>query len=362
MATNKNQHFVPRCYLRSFTIDGADAAINIYNIDRKKFISLAPVKNQCSGDYFYGKDEQLDHAIRLVESGYGRSLQNILNSSKILSNGDKIVLKTFWLFQHVRTEAAAMRAVEMSESVRLFAGVEGAEFRLGIKDAVIMACKTFAASMHIIDDLKFCLIKNKTKRPFITSDDPAILTNRWHMEDKRAIGRSFGLHSAGIITMLPLTPRLLFLGYDGDVYSIPHNQGIVETKNERDVIAYNQHQFLNCRANIFVREAEHAGVVHNEYMGISADRPKARHVNHFAVRERTDGDFIRYLVVNPEECDKHEDVLLHSQVIRPKPQFWPNQIRIRSNGSVFSNGTGLGFVRCKRTETYSRKPFHKERP
>jgi hypothetical protein len=147
--------------------------------------------------------------------------------------------------------------------------------------------------MHVIDDLKFCLIKNKTKRPFITSDDPAILTNRWHLEDRRTRGRSFGLHKAGAITLLPLTPRLLFLGYDGDVYSIPHNQGVVETKSERDIIAYNQHQFLNCRANIFVKEAEHADVVQNEYMDISSDRTKARHVIHYADRDKTEGDFIR---------------------------------------------------------------------
>jgi hypothetical protein len=162
--------------------------------------------------------------------------------------------------------------------------------------------------------------------------------------------------------MLPLTPKLLFLGYDGDVYSVPHDLGVVETQHERDVIAYNQHQFLNCRANIFVKEAENADVVHNEYMEISSDRPKARHVIHYAVRERTEGDFTRYVVVDPKERDKHEDALLHSQVIHPKPIFWPNQIRIRRNGSVYTNGTGLGFVRRTRAETFSREPFHKERP
>jgi hypothetical protein len=362
MATNKNQHFVPRCYLRPFTIDGADAAINIYNLDRKKFIPMAPVKSQCSGDYFYGQDKQLEHAIQLVESGYGHSLRTLLNSSKTLSDSDKSMLKTFWLFQHLRTEAAATRAVEMSESVRNIARIEGAEFRLGIKDAVMVAMKTFAESMRIIDDLKFCLVKNKTKRPFITSDDPAILTNKWHLEDNRTRGRSFGLRAAGALTILPLSPKLLFLGYDGDVYSIPHQQGIVETKSERDIIAYNQHQFLNCRANIFLKDAVHAEVVHSEYMEISTNRPKTRHVIHYAVRDKTEGDFIRYEVVDPKERVTHEEVLIHSQVIRPRPQFWPNQLRIRSTGSVYTNGTGLGFVRRTQAESYSRAPFHKERP
>jgi len=55
MATNKNQHFVPRCYLRPFTLDSANVAINLFNIDRMKFVERAPVKHQCSRDYFYGR-------------------------------------------------------------------------------------------------------------------------------------------------------------------------------------------------------------------------------------------------------------------------------------------------------------------
>lgn len=48
MAANKNQHFVPRCYLRPFTMDEGDAAIHVFNLDRRKLIPNAPVKNQCS--------------------------------------------------------------------------------------------------------------------------------------------------------------------------------------------------------------------------------------------------------------------------------------------------------------------------
>ena len=52
MADNKNQHYVPRVHLKPFTLDGEGLAINLLNIDRMKPISNAPVKNQCSGDYF----------------------------------------------------------------------------------------------------------------------------------------------------------------------------------------------------------------------------------------------------------------------------------------------------------------------
>jgi hypothetical protein len=50
--------------------------------------------------------------------------------------------------------------------------------------------RIFAEEMDIIDDLKLCLIRNRTSIPFVTSDDPAVMTNRWYLADYRNLGRS----------------------------------------------------------------------------------------------------------------------------------------------------------------------------
>lgn len=299
MATNKNQHFVPRCHLRPFTLKGDNAAISLLNLDRRNLIRNAPVKNQCSGDYFYGKDEQLERAIQLVESGYARAMHDLLQSSRSLTGGERIVFRTFWLFQHLRTEAAALRAVKMAEATRNLADLPPEEFAFGIKEAVQMACKTFADSMHEIDDLKFCVFKNKSEVPFITSDNPAVLTNKWHLENDRPRVHSFGIGSAGALALLPLTPRLLFLGYDGDVYSVPHERGIVEIRNARDAIALNQHQFLQCVANVYVDETWHEDALIAHLSEVESARPKNRHVVHYAQIDRTVGDHTRYAVIPP---------------------------------------------------------------
>lgn len=361
MATNKNQHFVPRCHLRPFTLGAEDAAISLFNLDRKKLILNAPVKNQCSKDYFYGTDEKLEKAIQLIESGYGQALRDLIQNSRSLTEVNKTVLKTFWLFQHLRTEAAAMRAVQMAESTRTLADLSPGEFSLGIKEAVQIACRTFADSMHEIDDLKFCIIKNKTEVPFITSDNPAVLTNKWRLDKDRFLGHSFGMGSAGMLALLPLTPRLFFLGYDGDVYSVPNERGVVEIKNARDVIALNRHQFLQCVANIYVHDAAHEETLIRHYSEIEFGRPKVRHVVHYAQFDRTVGDHTRYVVVPPEERDKTKEAIMHSKVIHPHPGIWPSQIRIRQNGSVYTNGTGMGYVRLSRTFVASRRDFWRER-
>lgn len=362
MASNKNQHYVPQCYLRPFTIDGADAAINLYNIDRQQFIPFAPVKNQCSRDYFYGHDEGLEKAIQSIEGAYGAALREILRPGYVLTDTHQTTMRWFWLFQYLRTEAAAKRSVEMMASMKEVAGLTDPSFRLAIKEAVIMAMHAFAESMHSIDDLKICLIRNRTSIPFFTSDDPAVLTNKWWLTDNRTRGRSFGLHSAGAIILLPLSPKLLCLGYDGDVYSVPHDRGVVDVRRESDIASFNQHQVLNCRANLFVQNAEHSRVVHEAFSVAAKNRSTNRHTVTYAVRDRTEGEYTRYRVVDPGEHEDHTEALLHTQVIHPVPLSWPSQITRtrRSMGAVFTNGTGLGYVRYAVTARPSQPPFRKE--
>jgi hypothetical protein len=360
MASNKNQHFVPRCYLRPFTVDGADAAINLYNIDRQKLIRMAPVKSQCSGDYFYGKDDQLERAIQHLEGEYARGLRAIMEPGYGLTEQHRHLLRLFWLFQHLRTEAASRRAIEMNEGLRKTAGVKDDSFRLEIREAVQIAMRNFAEEMDIVSDLKVCLVRNKTKVPFVTSDDPAILTNRWYMQSPKARGMSFGIGSAGVILILPLSPTVLCLGYDGDVYSIPHKNGWVDIRQQAEAEALNQHQFLNCRANIFVKDANHAQLVHDSFVKAAPLRPAQSHRTHYAVPDRTEGAYTRYVVVDPANAKDHEEALIHTQAVHPIPFAWPHLLTWRNKGAVFSNGTGVGYVRRNRSLRSAEPAFWRE--
>ena len=216
MATNKNQHFVPRCYLKPFTYDGAGKAIRIFNVDREQIIDTAAVKYQCSSSYFYGEDEKLEAAVQFIEQKYAGTLRRVRDTgyNKLLAE-DELILKRFWLLQYLRTEAASRRAVEMSNDLGELIGADSS-FNLEIRDAVQMAMHAFAKDMRVIDDLKVCLIKNATSSPFITSDDPAILNNRWFKSDGRHRGATFGLGTSGALVILPLCENTMFIAYDSD--------------------------------------------------------------------------------------------------------------------------------------------------
>lgn len=359
MATNKNQHFVPRGYLRQFTIDGADRAINLYNIDRDKFVEYAPVKSQCSGDYFYGKNPKLERAIQSVENAYGSTIRKILQPDYFLTDEHRILLKLFWLLQHLRTEEAARRSVEMADELASIVRMDDPRFRLQMDDAVQAGMQAFAENMEIVSDLKVCLVRNQSKVRFVTSDDPAVLTNRWHLQNAKRNAFSFGLHSAGALAILPLSPSVLCLAYDSDIHSVRHHRGWVDIRKGSDADAFNQHQYLNCRANIFIQDTKHFEVVREAFRRVSNLRPPTRYRMNYAVPDKTSGERGRFVGVNPDEAGPHREALIHTQKVHASPTAWPCQIRWRSGAFAFSNGTGVGYVRRAFAKQNNSQPFKK---
>lgn len=360
MATNKNQHYVPRCYLRPFTNEGGNSAINLFNVDRKKFIKNAPVKNQCSRDYFYGQSLTLENALQTTEGLYASVARDVMSSGYKLNHEHKDLLRRFWLLQYLRTEAASRRAVESSEGMRSTLGLDDtAQFKLEIKEAVLIALGVFVEEISAVDDMKVCLLRNRTSLPFISSDDPAVLTNRWHLADPRTMWSSFGLHAAGNLLLLPISPEIFCLGYDGDVYSVPHKDGWADIRNVRDVKALNQHQFLNCRANIFMRSSEHFEFVARSYEEIESHRAGERHRINYTVLDYEADGYSRYRAVDPSvDGNQHENALVHMETIHRRPSIWPSQLLWRRRGKVFTNDSGIGYVRSAHIRTNVDKPFY----
>jgi hypothetical protein len=361
MASNKNQHYVPQCYLKRFSSVESGLAINLLNLDRKKLIENAPIKKQCSKGYFYGRDLVIEKALQPIEGEYSSVIRQIVEPGYRFSEEHKIFLKRFWLLQNMRTDAASKRSVEMSDEMGVVAGIDPSEYRQELEEAIAQSMKIFYEHMDMVDDLKVCLIKNKTDAEFITSDDPAVLSNKWHILKKSSSGLSFGLGSAGNIILLPLTPKILCLGYDGDVYSVRHKNGWVDLKDKRDVRSLNEHQFLNCRANIYSHKSDIEADLISDYEEIASRKPILRHNITYSVLDYVENGFKRYKVINRKDAGEHEEALMHCQMKYPKPSLWPKQIAWRNNGFVFSNNSGVGYIRKNRISEMKGENFIKIR-
>jgi hypothetical protein len=360
MATNKNQHYVPRCYLRAFTENAEGKRVNMFNIDRQSMISLAPVRHQCSKAYFYGKDERLESAIQSLEAGYADVLRRILHKEYVIAEADVVLLQRFWLFQFLRTEAASMRSVQVMNGATEAMGLSGSEYRLEIKSAVRSAMRTFAENMDIMNDMSTCLVRNESEIPFITSDDPAILTNRLYLEYLPRHGKSFGLRQSGNVTILPLTPSILFLGYDSNIYTIRDRRGWVSLKTAKDARAFNEHQFLNCRANIFFGRDSDTSEISAECSRIGGRRPSARHRIHTMIFDRQQGDHSVYRVIEPNKAQEHGEMMVHMEAVYPAPSRWPTHLAARPKGTVFTNGTAEGYLRHPRAQSGKQNEFRRK--
>jgi hypothetical protein len=317
-------------------------------------------RHQCSKDYFYGTDPELESAIQSLERSYAKVLRRITQESYDLSEEDGDLLRRFWLFQYLRTEAASKRSVQVLNAANDAMGLSGAEYRAEMGRAVLYAMRTFAENMDIMDDMSACLVRNESETPFITSDDPAALSNRLYLEFLPRHGRSFGLGQSGNIMILPLTPSILFLGYDRNIYTVRHKRGWTTLRVADDARSYNEHQMLNCRANLFFREVRDGPEIKSEFARIADRRLSARHRIHTMIYDRSEGDHDFYRVVDPEEAQEHGEMIVHMEAVYPTPSKWPIHLGVNVKGTVFSNGTAEGYLRRPRIRIGKQNAFRKE--
>jgi len=348
MASNKNQHFVPRCYLRAFASDGGGAMTNVFNLTRRRLIPNAPLKSQCSRSYFYGEDLFLEKALQKFEGPYAEMLREIRNPAYSLIERHAQQLRAFWSLQHLRTEATSRRLVEASEEMNSDIGLEDDRYRVTQKEAIESSIKLVPEIFGHIEDLRLCLVRNATDLPFVTSDHPAVSANRWHTQDVRARHTAPGLDSAGTLLLLPLTPRMLCLLYDGAVYSVTQSGGWVDVSSQEDVAAFNEHQYLNAQANVYFGDWRMAYEVERAFGHIARRRPPSRHRFHYLVFDRRDGNGEVFREVDAEEARRHERSIVHQEAVYPEPSQWPRLLRYRPDGRYWSNGSGAGYSRRAR--------------
>ncbi|MDC7675554.1 DUF4238 domain-containing protein [Asticcacaulis machinosus] len=347
MPFNKNQHFVPRCHLKPFSKDGDGLAINLFNLARRRVVIDAPVKSQCSSDYFYGKTPHLESAINTVENGYAKILPTLLHPNGPITGAQSLVLRRFMLLQYLRTEARAKafaKNVLAMTNVPAF-DIEVPAFREVLDECIQSAMLEFGDRMKIVDDLKVCLLRNQSKLEFVTSDNPAILANRWHQNDVRTRNRSLGVGRAGTKLMLPLSPQIYCVLYDGDVYSIANSGGWVDVEKSDDVRKLNEHQVLHCASNIYFRGSHTGEEIADLFERVGHRRLlEPMKIVHSVLRHQDDKGK-RYDVVLKDEIKQGEEALVHVSTQHPIPSGWPSFLKRRIGGQVATNGTFAGYTR-----------------
>jgi len=258
MPHNKKHHYVPRFYLKRFSPDGRSTCL--WNINRKKLVSKANLKNQCYKDYFYGKELTVEKALGIVEGHASRILKLIdeYQAQPPAGSEEHITLVLYILMQYGRTAYTADALDELNDKMmkHLFGpkaeqeGIDLSKVTIGIKDPAKFSLGLITQFHPLLLDLDCKLLQNKTSVDFITSDNPVVLYNQLFTFRKH--GSNTGLASKGLQIFFPISSKLLLLFYDYESYTIgSRSKATVKISLPRDVYELNTLQMTSAYENIY---------------------------------------------------------------------------------------------------------------
>jgi hypothetical protein len=258
MSKKKNQHYVPQFYLRNFSKD--EKSLNLFNISNKKNIIGDSIRNQCSDDYFYGKDEIIENTFQNIEDVSGELIRKIILEKYIpqLKSQDHTILQLFIVTLHSRTKFKYEELDEIIDkmgksTLEMYPDVDKkllskvvVKFDYPLQFSLLNAFSSY----HLAQDLRIHLLVNGSNIDFITSDHPVVYYNKW-AENIKNFG-AIGLASKGLLILLPLSPKILLLLYDPAIYKIGNIKDSISyiNKNE-DIDNINLLQWLSSNDNIY---------------------------------------------------------------------------------------------------------------
>lgn len=351
MADHKNQHFVPRCVFKPFTLDAEGKAINLYALRADRLVEAAPVKTQCARNYLYGEDGKQEAELAKIEGQYDAALNRVREG--VETDADRSTMRFFAYLQLRRTEMAAQRLKASEEGMfKQIFGEEEPE-QPSKHYYMVQSLKTCFETQASIEDLNVCIVENRSDLDFVISDDPAIYVNRY-MEEKLKKD-TFGVVSSGLILGMPISPKLAILCYDGLVYEPTELQnGRLVMESIDDVGALNELQYLRAAGNIYFAAWDSRDHVRAKFLEC-----RDRRVEEFAtfehlifVKKTKNGDVFR--PATAQEAKTAGRSILHSRFRYPTPSRWISELPFKKSITIFTNGTEAGHVR--KEEWLKRRP------
>jgi hypothetical protein len=265
-------------------------------------------------------------------------------------DSDLVFLRDFMFLQFRRTDMAIRRMREMHISLedKVFENREWARGHLDVSDRSLVASsiKLFIDTRDAIHDLKVCFLRNRTKHGFVTSDDPSVLTNRFHLQRLRK--SNFGFASAGTQFFLPISPAMAVVAYDKDVYTVPEKTGhVVDLTDVRDVFALNELQYLNASQSIYFSDWGERERLLSEVSQLLVSRKDRWSTLSVLVHDRDTETGETYRKGSElEEATARKRVFV-SSTNYPVPTSWCSKFKFRTPVKAFSNGSAAGWVRRK---------------
>jgi len=244
MGTRKEHHFLPKFYLKNFSVDQDDKHICIYNIDTRFFFDRAPISGQAKAKYLYGTDDVMEARLEEIENQSARTIRAIIDDNRMPSSLDDLrKLGEFILYQQARTirNAEVMNSMTDSLNQSMF-GDAAPDQKTGVRELL----ELMDGRLPYLAYLDYKLVINDNPTPFISCDHPVVLYNRM-MEIKQHTTPG-AWANMGLQIFFPISPDHLIYIHDRFTYTTSSRIGsaVIDKPTEHDVAQLNTLQFLNC--------------------------------------------------------------------------------------------------------------------
>lgn len=224
MAKGKH-HFVPQLYLRAF--QSKPKRIHLYNLNRSMAVEDASLRDQCYKRRFYGKTDQTENNLAVLEGCIAPVLQSITSNHSLppYKTEDYDILLGFVALQVLRTKTAAEQVNRSTDKAMKqihsrdprFAEVDMDAVKFGFEDPVLLSLRNLQQMLEAISDLRAHLVVSP-RHVFVTSDNPAFKYNQY-CEEIQHMGTT-GALCRGLQIFVPLCPRTQLVLYDGTTYEV----------------------------------------------------------------------------------------------------------------------------------------------
>jgi hypothetical protein len=266
----KNNHFVPKSYLVRFK-SASDKQVGLFNLKSGLIVETAPIKSQCSRDYFYSKNPVFENEFIKLEGQQKSLFTKIIGDTYVpaLDTSDHHAVLGLIMFQAGRTATTAEHqnhiANEFGKAImRKSFEREGRndliehleKVKITMPGAVLDAIGQHLAMYPLIGDLDITLFLNKSSENFLTSDHPVALCNNLP-PNASPFGANVGFASRGLIICFPISPRVLLFLSDPEVYKVEKDgRNVAVVRKARDAIELNLAQCFNAHENLYFSSAK----------------------------------------------------------------------------------------------------------
>jgi hypothetical protein len=244
----------------------------MFNVNNEKYLSSTAIRTQLYDDYLYGKSGDLETWLSELESKSAPLFRAMWESEK-LPAWETIPQAEMLHFLVVMDLRNPVRFNNLKNFEGLIAKTKSSVTGKNIPNDVITVFKemqnekgkiySLISAVKVVPDLvdlKYKLLKNTSKFPFIISDNPLVIYNQFLEKRKWNIVSQRGYGSKGLQMFLPINDKYMLIVYDADIYKIGcKKEKVVEIDDISSINGLNILQFLNSTdtINFNQRATEH---------------------------------------------------------------------------------------------------------